>query len=216
MPETNIVLWTFENAKGDYLFPQTSLNQVFLSDTNPTVHVAQGGVMKRAYVPHDITPIIGRFDNEHIPNPDDFMLEEKYYSLDTNKVHTIKAKTDWTDGTSVTFICMRASAPVLCVKGDKYFNTSSNLIYTATGTNTWGSESVSPSTTVLYIDLDTNKAYRWLNSEMQVSHRWTDGTTLEEDRIVVDTSNHHAYHYHGGVLQDITTGGIGDLDFEPD
>ena len=76
MPETNIILWTFENYKGDYLFPQTSLNQVFLSENSPTIRVAQGGVMKRAYVPHDITQVFGKFDNAHIPDPDEYALED--------------------------------------------------------------------------------------------------------------------------------------------
>lgn len=155
MPETNIILWTFENYKGDYLFPQTSLNQVFLSENSPTIRVAQGGVMKRAYVPHDITQVFGKFDNAHIPDPDEYALEDKYYNTSTNKVHTVKE-----------------------VK----------------------QEDAPPGTQPL--------------PDGTYGHRWTDGTELENDRILVDTSDNHVYHYHKAQgdseaeLYDVSGGGL--------
>lgn len=147
MPETRtIVLWTFENAKGDLLFPQTSLQQIFKND-DPNTRISRNGVILREHVPHDVTPIIGRFDNSHIPDPDNYPVGSKYYNTSTNKIHTDKENTDGTQG-----------------------------------------------------------------------HRWTDGTAIEEDRLLIDISNNHAYHYHDGQLHDVSGsgGGLGNLVFVAD
>ena len=53
------------------------------------------------------------------------------------------------------------TAPAQCSEGDMYFNTSSNLIYTATGTNTWGSTGVAPTLNTIYVVLSTNLIYAY-------------------------------------------------------
>lgn len=56
--------------------------------------------------------------------------------------------------------------PATCVTGDHYFNTNSKKIFTATGTNTWGTSGVDPSTSVIYVNLSNNKIKRWSGTTM--------------------------------------------------
>jgi len=161
MPETRIVMWTLENAAGDLLFPQTALQQVF-DNKDPTKRISKNGVILREHVPHDVTTIIGRFDDENIPDPDDYELGTKYYNTSHNTVHTVKALEE-------------DDAPP--------------------GTEQWDDGSY--------------------------GHRWTGGTILEDDRVLVDTSNDHVYHYHKSSeasepeIHEVG-GGASDLEFVPD
>ena len=61
---------------------------------------------------------------------------------------------------------MAATAPATCATGDKYYNTTTKLIYTATATNTWGTTGETPDTGVIYVAKDTNASYRWSGSDM--------------------------------------------------
>lgn len=61
---------------------------------------------------------------------------------------------------------MAATAPATCETGDKYYNTTDKLIYTATATNTWGTTGETPDTGVIYVAKDTNASYRWSGSDM--------------------------------------------------
>ena len=53
------------------------------------------------------------------------------------------------------------TAPSTCSTGDMYFNTTTNLIYTATGTNTWGSTGVAPTMNTIYLELTNQTAYAY-------------------------------------------------------
>lgn len=66
----------------------------------------------------------------------------------------------------VELLTLSDTAPASCVTGDKYYNTSTKKIYTATGTNTWGTTGVDPDTGVIYVDLSTDASYRWSGSTM--------------------------------------------------
>ena len=61
-----------------------------------------------------------------------------------------------------------SSAPAECSTGDMYYNTTTKLIYTATGTNTWGSTGVNPTENTLYID-NTNKSTYFYNGSDLIS-----------------------------------------------
>ena len=63
-------------------------------------------------------------------------------------------------------LAVSSSAPATCDTGDIYFNTTDNLIYTATATNTWGSTGVAPTENTIYIEFTSQTAYAY------------DGTTL--------------------------------------
>ena len=66
----------------------------------------------------------------------------------------------------IDLLTLSSSAPATCATGDKYYNTSSSKIFTATATNTWGSTGETPDKGVIYIALDTDKTYRWSGSTM--------------------------------------------------
>ena len=51
------------------------------------------------------------------------------------------------------------TAPTKCSKGDKYYNTTDKKIYTATGTNVWGTTGETPETTNLYLNMSNGNHY---------------------------------------------------------
>ena len=69
--------------------------------------------------------------------------------------------------------------PALCSIGDKYYNSSTKFIYTASGTNTWGGTGVSPTTAFMYYNTVTLKSYRWSGTTMV---EVVESVTLEEER----------------------------------
>lgn len=60
---------------------------------------------------------------------------------------------------TINLLNVVATAPTTCATGDIYFNTTDNLLYTATATNTWSTTGTSPVTNVVYIDTTNNKTY---------------------------------------------------------
>lgn len=63
----------------------------------------------------------------------------------------------------VDLIAIDETAPAVCAEGDKYYNSVDKLIYTATGTNTWGSTGETPAQGKIYINMAQQPAtsYRW-------------------------------------------------------
>ena len=53
---------------------------------------------------------------------------------------------------NVELIAVSDEAPSQCTTGDKYYNTEDNLIYTATGTNTWSEDGEEPISGIFYIE----------------------------------------------------------------
>lgn len=66
----------------------------------------------------------------------------------------------------IELLTLSSSAPATCATGDKYYNSTSKLIYTATSTNTWGTTGETPDVGVIYVALDTNATYRWSGTDM--------------------------------------------------
>jgi len=66
---------------------------------------------------------------------------------------------------AVELLDVTATAPATCAKGDKYFNTGDNKIYTATAANTWGN-GATPETGKIYVNLANNMSYRWSGSTL--------------------------------------------------
>lgn len=60
---------------------------------------------------------------------------------------------------TIKLIAVSATAPAECVENDKYYNTNTNLIYTATGTDTWGTTGEQPSTLYTYMNTYNKKIY---------------------------------------------------------
>ena len=74
------------------------------------------------------------------------------------------------------------TAPAQCSTGDMYYDTTDDLIYTATGTNTWGSTGVAPTENTIYVVYDTQTAYAY-NGTTLVS---IGGGTGSSDIVMVD------------------------------
>lgn len=53
------------------------------------------------------------------------------------------------------------TAPANCDTGDMYYNTTDDLIYTATATDTWSSTGVAPTENTLYVVLTTQTSYMY-------------------------------------------------------
>lgn len=70
-------------------------------------------------------------------------------SLETNKI----------DKSTIELLTVSDTAPEECEEGDLYYNTTTNLIYIAIGTNTWSSTGELPSSKYLYVDLSNSKLY---------------------------------------------------------
>lgn len=66
----------------------------------------------------------------------------------------------------IDLIDIAATAPEHCAEGDKYYNSTSKKIFTATGTDTWGETGADPEGGKIYITTDDEKTYRWSGSTM--------------------------------------------------
>lgn len=75
--------------------------------------------------------------------------------------------------------------PVSCSEGDKYYNSSTKFIYTATGTDTWGETGVTPIIAAMYYDTITEKSYRWSGSTIV---EVAEPTSLVEERSESSTT----------------------------
>ena len=58
-------------------------------------------------------------------------------------------------------------APTECSKGDRYYNTTDKKIYTATGTNVWGTTGETPETTNLYLNITDGKHYYYDGTDLK-------------------------------------------------
>ena len=66
----------------------------------------------------------------------------------------------------IDLIDIAATAPEHCAEGDKYYNSTSKKIFTATGTDTWGETGADPEGGKIYITTDDEKTFRWSGSTM--------------------------------------------------
>ena len=64
----------------------------------------------------------------------------------------------------VELLAANGDTPTSCAAGDMYYK--SGYIYTATATDTWGSTGATPEKSKIYVDLSTEKTYRWSGSTM--------------------------------------------------
>ena len=59
----------------------------------------------------------------------------------------------------IKLLSVSETAPINCIQGDMYYNTSTNLIYISNATNTWSEEGKEPIEGYLYVDLEKAKMY---------------------------------------------------------
>lgn len=60
---------------------------------------------------------------------------------------------------TIELLTVSDTAPSTCAVGDKYYNTTTSKIYTATATNTWATTGENPSNLYLYADLEHKELY---------------------------------------------------------
>lgn len=60
---------------------------------------------------------------------------------------------------TIELLTVSSKEPSTCAIGDKYYNTTTSKIYTATATNTWGTTGENPSNLYLYADLEHKELY---------------------------------------------------------
>ena len=83
---------------------------------------------------------------------------------DINKVNATdmnEIKTVVNNNETKILLAVIDTAPVQCSTGDMYFNTTTDLIYTATGTNTWGTTGTTPTANTIYVVFDTQSTYSY-------------------------------------------------------
>jgi len=68
---------------------------------------------------------------------------------------------------NVSLIAITNIEPSECNEGDKYFNTSDNLIYTATDTDTWSETGTTPISDKTYVLVTDNTTYAYLNGTLE-------------------------------------------------
>lgn len=67
---------------------------------------------------------------------------------------------------NIELLAVSDIAPSECSTGDKYYNTSTKKIYTATSTDTWGTTGENPISGVFYIVFDEQSSYSWDGTDL--------------------------------------------------
>ena len=67
---------------------------------------------------------------------------------------------------NIQLLAVTDTAPSECAEGDKYFDITTKLIYTATGTDTWGETGETPIYDILYIVLDEQTTYTYNGTDL--------------------------------------------------
>ena len=67
---------------------------------------------------------------------------------------------------NIQLLAVTNTAPSECAEGDKYFDITTKLIYTATGTDTWGETGETPIYDILYIVLDEQTTYTYNGTDL--------------------------------------------------
>jgi hypothetical protein len=68
----------------------------------------------------------------------------------------------------IDLINVTDTPPSTCAKGDMYYNTESNKIFTATAANKWGANGTTPEVSKIYVNTNNNKTYRWSGTTLVV------------------------------------------------
>lgn len=106
-------------------------------------------------------------------------------------------------------LAVSSSAPATCDTGEIYFNTTDNLIYTATATNTWGSTGVAPTENTIYIEFTTQTAYAYDGTTLVSVGGGTGSsdivmvypdTPTEDTKLYIEESD---LDFNGGIPEDI-------------
>ena len=87
------------------------------------------------------------------------------------------------------------TAPAECSTGDMYFDTTDNLIYTATATDTWSSTGETPTESTIYVVIDDKVMYMYNGSTLvklgsaDIPQQDTAPSNPKEDDLWIDTDD---------------------------
>lgn len=98
------------------------------------------------------------------------------------------------------------SAPITCVEGDKYFNTTTNKIYTATAINTWGTTGEDAQKNAIYYVINTKKTYVY-NGTTLINIGDVGGINVVNEHSTSETDVYSA-NYVNSALSDKQNNGI--------
>ena len=152
--------------------------------------------------------------------------------VDSSASETKKISVKDLTSSNVELLAVSDTAPSECSTGDKYYNTETGLIYTATATDTWGTVGEEPIEDILYVVFSEKNTYAWNGTDM-LSVGGGSGSEIvigdeeptEDTKMIIDTdafnpqysditdeyseANNKAYscnYVNGKVLYDNATG----------
>ena len=100
-------------------------------------------------------------NKEYLYENGDIPAKNKVQDTDMNEIKNVVNSNETKELLAVT-----DTAPAQCSTGDKYFNTTTKLIYTATATNTWGSTGIAPTENTIYVEFATQTAYAYDGTDL--------------------------------------------------
>lgn len=116
--------------------------------------------------------------------------------VDSSASETKKISVKDLTSSNVELLAVSDTAPSECSEGDKYYNTETGLIYTATATDTWGTVGEEPIKDILYVVFSEKNTYAWNGTDM-LSVGGGSGSEIvigdeseatEDTKLLVDTS----------------------------
>jgi hypothetical protein len=99
-------------------------------------------------------------------SPVDISLNSTTYLYWTTNDELFSGNIVLLTGVKSQLIAISLGAPSTCETGDRYYNTNTNLIYTAISTNTWGTTGETPNLSVIYYNLQDSISYIYNGSGM--------------------------------------------------
>lgn len=108
---------------------------------------------------------------------------------------------------NVSLLAVTDTAPSECSTGDKYYNTETGLIYTATGTNTWGTTGEEPISDILYIVLEERTSYTYDGTDLISVGGGAGGSVIvapdeptEDTKLYIESTD---LDFQGEIVDDI-------------
>lgn len=90
------------------------------------------------------------------------------------------------------------TAPSTFATGDQYYNSTDDLIYTATSSSAWNNGET-PSATTLYLNDADNKLYRYYNNQMNLEAGGSSGTV--HDSYSTSTTEPYSANYINSIIE---------------
>jgi hypothetical protein len=100
---------------------------------------------------------------------------------------------------NVQLIAVTSTAPSECAEGDKYYNTLTKLIYTATGTNTWGQTGETPIADIFYIVLEEQTTYTYDGTDLISVGGSGSGTNIINEYSESTTDGYSANYVNNAI-----------------